>query len=159
MDKRNPGPGQWFLIFLGTGLGSGFSPVAPGTFGSVVGVLLAGLVKSTWPSVFVGAALGVIVLSVPICDGLGKLWNSKDPQRVVLDEIAALFLIQIWFPVSTAGLIVQFLSFRFFDILKPPPCRQGEQLPGGWGIVADDLLAGVYSIATVWLVNRFFPLW
>jgi phosphatidylglycerophosphatase A len=61
--------------------------------------------------------------------------------------------------VSPVGLVAQFLWFRLFDILKPPPCRQGEQLPGGIGIVADDLIAGLYAILALWLTNGIYPLW
>ncbi len=159
MDKTNRGLGQWILILLGTGLGAGFAPVAPGTWGSLVGVLLAGAGKWTLGSSFPWLAAAVILASFPISGALGRLWNSKDPQRVVIDEIAALFLIQICFPVTLPLLVAQFLWFRLFDILKPPPCRQGEQLPGGFGIVADDLIAGLYAILAIWLMNSVFPLW
>lgn len=159
MDKTNRRLGQWVFIALGTGLGAGFAPFAPGTWGSLVGVILAAAGKWTLGPHFVWLALSIILLSVPVSGALGRLWNSKDPQRVVLDEIAALFLIQIFFPLSLPGLVAQFLWFRLFDILKPPPCRQGERLPGGFGIVADDLLAGLYAILALWLTNRLSPLW
>jgi len=159
VDKTNRTNGQWVLVLLGTGFGAGFAPFAPGTWGSLVGLLLAAAAKSTLGTHYSWLATVVILLSFPVCGFLGRLWNSKDPQRVVLDEIAAIFLIQIFFPVSPVGLVAQFLWFRLFDILKPPPCRQGEQLPGGIGIVADDLIAGLYAILALWLTNCIYPLW
>lgn len=159
MPNRNPGLERTLLILLGTGFGAGFAPSAPGTWGSLVGVLLAGGAKAALPAWFPLIASLVILISVPVCGALGRLWNSKDPQRVVLDEIAALFLIQIWFPVTLPVMIAQFLWFRLFDILKPFPARQGESLPGGWGIVADDLLAAGYATLAVWLTHLAYPLW
>lgn len=84
--------------------------------------------------------------------------SSKDPQIVVLDEIVAVMFVQAWFPVTVGYVLSGFFWFRVFDILKPPPARQLERLPGGWGIVSDDLAAAVYAALAVWVTGLLIPL-
>lgn len=147
-----------------TGLGSGFAPVAPGTWGSAVAVLLF---VAAWyasrallgPSRLAPELLGA--LGIVIATWLSVRWGSwavarfgrKDPSAFTLDEFAGQWVALLVLPVavgvdawSLAAVIAgQFVLFRIFDILKPPPARQAEALIGGWGIVADDLFAGLYA--------------
>lgn len=127
------------IKFLATGFGSGCVPFAPGLAGSVVGVgywwLLARGSTCVYWSVVVGGALFAVWCSGAAAKAMGK----KDPSCVVIDEIAAV-------PVALAGLwgcwlVLAFVLFRLFDVWKPWPIRQSQELPGGWGIVVDDLLA------------------
>jgi phosphatidylglycerophosphatase A len=149
-------------LWIAQGFGVGRIPVAPGTFGSVVGLgwmALLLLVRS-WP-LFLAANAAAIALSIWLCgEAEGKL-NRKDPGSVVLDEIIALPLCFTgWLAViclrehrwpgpgyfsarwlSTVGI---FALFRFFDVAKPWPVRQSQSLPGGLGVTVDDVLAAVY---------------
>jgi phosphatidylglycerophosphatase A len=144
-------------VLLATGLGAGFSPVAPGTVGALWGVLLAwGLerlvdrVSLTMPSAAVCQAVAIVALcaaGVPVCTAAARrLGGKKDPGSIVLDEIAsmpiAFYLIPIanW-KIAAAG----FVLHRLFDVTKPPPARQLERLPGGLGIMADDWAAALYA--------------
>lgn len=146
--------GRRLVLLLATGGGLGRIPVAPGTFGSVAGLLwawgLQEIAAPPWLRWLVAAM--AILLSVPICQRASDLLGDKDPGAIVLDEIVAVplvfgcGLIRLTFPLLLLG----FVAFRIFDILKPPPARQFERLPGGWGIVTDDLVAAVYAGLVVW---------
>jgi phosphatidylglycerophosphatase A len=159
-------------LWIAQGFGVGRIPVAPGTFGSLVGVLWFGLLLMTgslW--LFTAGIIAGVALSVWLCDVGEKALGKKDPGSVVLDEITALpvcffawvairlcqmgslpslayfFTAQTW-PL-TLGV---FVACRFFDIAKPWPVRQSQSLPGGWGITIDDVLAAVYVNLIVLLV-------
>ena len=102
------------------------------------------------------ACLAVILVSVGICTRAARLLGGKDPQSIVLDEIAALPLVFLTTGIPQGRvLLAGWLLFRLFDILKPPPARQYERFPAGWGIVADDVVAAIYAGfvlgALVWL--------
>ena len=130
---------------LATGLGSGHSPVAPGTAGSAVGLVLF------WPlaslSVVVQlAACGVLFLlgtwaSTLVADELGR----KDPGLIVVDEVVGMWVTLIGMPFVPLTIVSGFLLFRVMDIVKPWPARSLEGLPRGWGVMADDVAAGVYA--------------
>ena len=134
--------------FLATGFGVGYLPKAPGTAGSILGVGLWWLLKDIFPAhvLFIGAAIWIAGLAA-------KQMNDPDPSCVVIDEIAGL-------PIALAGIaptwwliLTGFVAFRLFDIWKPFPIRQSQKLPGGWGIVVDDLLAGLCACGVTHLVQ------
>ena len=152
------------LLFIAQGFGIGRVPIAPGTFGSVLGLfwfallLLPGNIWLYLAGIIIGLAL-----SVWLCDVGEKVLKAKDPGSVVFDEIAVIpicflgwvaiqlcktgafprpeffFIGHNWLP--TLGV---FAAFRFFDVLKPWPVRQSQSLPGGWGVTIDDFLAALY---------------
>ena len=140
-----------FSLLLGTGLGVGYCPWAPGTVGSLLGPPLVVAAASFLPqsAVFVFGVL-FIVVGVPICTRASKALGLHDPGPVVYDEIAAFWIVfapllirgePVTWPVAAAG----FGLFRLFDITKPWPVNRLEKLPGGLGIMADDLAAGAWS--------------
>ncbi len=162
-----------FAIFLAQGFGIGRIPVAPGTFGSMLGIaLFASLLwLGTWAGLLVGT-LVTVCLSIWLCGVAEKALGQTDPGSVVLDEIAAMpicFLGWVWIFQSTrhrfprpedlmAGrnwLVVLgvFAAFRLFDVLKPWPVGKSQKLPGGWGITIDDVLAAVYVNVVMVLVK------
>ena len=130
---------------IGTVLFSGYAPIAPGTAGSAVTAvayyyLCASLTRVEWVLV-----LGVVFLvAVYTAGALSAEWG-EDPGRVVIDESAGYLVTVAFLPHSFWLAFCGFLVFRFFDIAKPEPIRRLEGLPGGWGIVLDDVAAGVYS--------------
>jgi phosphatidylglycerophosphatase A len=158
-------------LWIAQGFGIGRIPVAPGTFGSVVGVLWFGLLLMTgnlW--LFLAGTIAAIALSVWLCGAAERALGQTDPGSVVLDEIAAMpvcFLgwltILVWktgalpgfahfFSAHTWPLTLGvFAAFRFFDVAKPWPVYQSQSLPGGWGVTIDDALAAVYVNAVVLL--------
>lgn len=159
-------------LWIAQGFGVGRIPVAPGTFGSVIGVLWFGLLLATgnlW--LFTAGSIAAIALSVWLCGAAEKALGQEDPGSVVLDEIAALpvcywgwVAILVWktgalpafadfFTARTWLLTLGvFAAFRFFDVAKPWPVDQSQSLPGGWGVTIDDVLAAVYVNLVVLLV-------
>ena len=138
---------------LATAGGLGLSPMAPGTVGSALGVLLAWGTRS-WPLSWSGALwLAACTASIPISTRAERAFGRLDPSEVVIDEVVAMWGIGVWCPLSLSGwpmTAAAFLLFRAFDIVKPPPLRHLARLPGGWGIVFDDLGAAVYTAAIIW---------
>ena len=134
--------------------GLGYLPIAPGTWGSLAGVaifLLAGLSGSLWFSATITLAALILFAALNIALGPWACshYGKKDPSQVVIDEVAGYLLAVLLLPVDGMNLFysaaLAFITFRIFDIIKPPPARQLERLPKGWGILADDLAAGLYA--------------
>ena len=144
--SRRTRPWQLWLVTMA---GAGLLPRMPGTYGSALAA--AGLwiiFRFTGPCPWVLVA-GLILFSV-ICVWLGgwaqDFLGRKDPGPVVVDEGAGICLTLLFLPhYGTWAIVAGFVAFRLFDITKPPPCRQLERLPSGWGILADDLAAAVYA--------------
>lgn len=144
-------------LALATWFGCGFSPVAPGTAGSL-GALAAAWLFHLWtrPPIWIYAALALALWlpAVWAAAAVARMKNDEDPGLVVVDEV-----IGQWIALagagsfSPAGAAAAFLLFRLFDIVKPWPVRNAERLPGGWGIVTDDALAGVYAAAALYALR------
>ena len=130
---------------VATGLGSGYSPVAPGTAGSLVGLLLflplAG--RALW--IQLAAVVAVTILGVLAGGRLATMLGAKDPGVVVIDEVAGQWITLLALPMTPVIAVAGFLLFRAMDIRKPWPARALERLPGGLGIMADDVAAGIYA--------------
>lgn len=126
------------------GFGSGLVPFAPGTAGSLVAaVAYLALGRLAWP-VQVAAIAVVSLLGTAAAARAERVWG-EDPGRVVVDEVAGQWLALVALPPTWGWMVAGFLLFRLFDITKPPPCRRLERLPGGFGVIADDLAAGGYA--------------
>ncbi len=139
---------------------TGYFPLASGTVASaaacVVFLLLPG-----WPWM-VGVLGAVLFLfGVPAAGWMALRYHDPDPSQVTVDEGAVMLLILALFPREWGYLALAFVLFRFFDIVKPPPGRLLERLPGGWGIMLDDLLAGAYTSAVLIIVSLadLMPAW
>jgi len=145
-----------------TCFGLGYAPVASGTFGTLGGVALALVFALYFPANYMLACLVTAVVLTLIGAPLGKWaeekWQSKDPGQYVLDEVIG-FLVTVSFidPQQnlTINLAVAFLLFRFFDIFKPPPARQLEKVSGGWGIILDDVVAGIYAAIALFVYTNY----
>ena len=149
--------------WIATGLGTGHSPVAPGTVGTILGLPLAwGLGQIPSTALVVVAIVALCAVGVPIVNAaLPRLGNLKDPGCVVYDEIVSLPITFFLVPMANWKIIaLGFALNRLFDITKPPPARQMERWPGGLGVMADDWMAGVYSNlalrAVLWLAPTWF---
>jgi len=152
-------PTDYLALSIGT-CGVGYLPLAPGTFGSLVGVGLFLLLVRVSPLVIVVAILAVTFAGIWAGSRIEELSGRKDPGKVVVDEVAgqmiALFPLTLFTRWSTLAVIVSFILFRFFDIVKPYPANRLQDLQGGMGIMFDDLVAGVYSAVVVSIVLRIF---
>jgi len=133
-------------VFLATCGYVGYAPVAPGTFGSAVGLGLYGLVRATG-SVSVETAAIVLVCVVGVWSGsiAERHFDGIDPGPVVIDEVLGMLVTLAYVPVGVTGAVVGFFVFRILDIVKPWPARRLEALHGGLGIMADDGMAAVYG--------------
>jgi phosphatidylglycerophosphatase A len=137
---------QKAIIFLATGGWIGFSPVAPGTFGSLAALPICLLIASMG----IGSALifvvALIVFSTWIVHAAEKIEAKKDPRQLVLDEICGMAIALFALPFTPFFIIGGFALFRVFDILKPFPIRWVDKnVPGGWGIMLDDIIAGIFA--------------
>ena len=137
----------------------GCLPIAPGTWASagVVLIFLAWPPATTHPVFCVGFALVASGLCALVGSWAEKHYGEDDPRQVVIDEVAGMLITYCGISTGAAGWLAGFFWFRVFDILKPFPAGRSERLPGGWGIMADDVIAGVYAhIAlrlTLWLTG------
>ena len=146
-------------VWVVTSLGLGFAPKAPGTFGTLGGVAIA---WALWPATPYLAWLGVCAVALYV---LGKALTpgiesryTKDPGWFVLDEVVGYLITIAWIaPPSYLALVMGFIVFRFFDVLKPAPIRRLETVGGGHGIMLDDVMAGVYGLGVMLLLRWAFP--
>jgi len=143
---------------VATGLGSGYSKLAPGTAGSAVGVLFyLPLAAEPW-RVQLAAAIAVTALGVVAAQRVAALVGKKDPGLVVVDEVAGQWITFVSLPFTPAIALSGFLLFRAMDIVKPWPARALERLPGGLGIMADDVAAGIYAQLVLRVLLAIWPL-
>jgi len=135
-----------FIIFFSTGFYSGYCPVAPGTAGTLIGVCFFWCFSKFPPSLYFITTGAFTFLAVWIADGAENVFQKKDAPLIVIDEISGFLVTMSLAPWSWFNVGVGFFIFRFFDIIKPFPGRWVEKrLPGGWGIVLDDVIAGIYA--------------
>ena len=140
------------IVAVSTGFGLGYAPVASGTIGTLaafpIAVWLVRFHEQWWWQAAIAA--GLTLLAVPICDAAEKIFGTKDDGRIVADEWMLFPICLIGLPVWEHWQILLPLCFvvaRVCDIIKPPPARRLERLPGGVGIVLDDLVASLYALA------------
>lgn len=132
--------------FFATGTYTGYSPIMPGTVGTLWGVVIAYFTSSTPPLVQGLVVATVLILSVYLSSAASRNSEKKDPSYIVCDEVAGVLVAFFLIPFNTLNVIIVFLLFRFFDILKPWPVGTADRkIEGGLGIVADDAIAGVYA--------------
>jgi phosphatidylglycerophosphatase A len=130
---------------VATGLGSGYAPIAPGTAGSAVGLLLFWPLHAASAAVQLAAVAVLFVVGVAAATRVARGVGLEDPGIVVVDEVLGMWTSLLLMPFTPATAAAGFVLFRILDVFKPYPARQLESLPGGWGIMADDLMAGVYA--------------
>ncbi len=146
------------ILFLASGFGSGYLPGMPGTYGSAIGIALVwGFSRLTTP-VFLVTFLAFFLLGVWLSDQAEIFLGRKDPQIVVIDEIVGMIAAVAWIPFRWELLAAGFILFRVFDIWKPPPIRSLQSLPGGWGVMIDDLAAAVCTNVILQVVVRVLGL-
>ena len=136
---------SWLAWLVGTGLGSGLAPIAPATAGSFVAVVIYCFLPISGNSVGLYLLLGVGFLVGVWATGRLVSPTDHDPRRAVWDEFIGLWTTCLLLPKTLPWLAAAFFCFRALDIVKPWPIRRLERLPGGLGIMADDLLAGLYG--------------
>ena len=147
------------VVWFATAGPAGYSPIAPGTAGSVVGVLIY---LATWRTSLNQQLLILLVITLAgvwAADVAARHFGKGDPSHVVIDEVAGQLLTFAGLSVGGPGIVLGFLLFRVLDIIKPWPARQLESLHGGVGIMADDLMAAVYANLLLRGAILLFPGW
>jgi phosphatidylglycerophosphatase A len=142
---------------LATGLYSGFSPIAPGTAGSAVGLLFFYLLVRLPVLAQAGATLALFLVGVAASSHVARRVGLEDPGIVVVDEVVGMWITLLFLPLVPLTAAVGFVLFRVMDIIKPYPARQLEHLHGGLGIMADDVMAGIYANLLLRVVLIVWP--
>jgi phosphatidylglycerophosphatase A len=140
-------------ILLATCGGVGLSPVAPGTAGTLAAIPLFLLLALLPGWLYILCVVGIGVIACRAADAAERIFQEKDPHRVVIDEAVGFFITMTALPVTWQYLLAGFVLFRLFDIIKPPPIRWIERkVPGGYGVVLDDVVAGIYAHIAVRII-------
>jgi phosphatidylglycerophosphatase A len=158
VEKPDPRGPLWATL-VATFFGAGRLHPGPGTWGSASAVLLwaalAHVINPTYRTpVVIALAILVTLVGIPAATQVARASGTKDPQFVVIDEVAGQLIALIAAPLTWKTFLAGFILFRAFDIIKPPPVRQLERLPEGTGIVLDDVAAGIYALAVMQVLLR-----
>lgn len=144
-------------LFIATAGYTGYFPIAPGTAGSAVGLVVYAALRWTDSSVIEAVAIiAALVVGVWAAD-LAERQLGKDPSVVVIDEVMGMLVTLAFLNVTVLGAAIGFLIFRIFDVVKPYPAGRLEHLHGGPGIMLDDVMAGIYGNITMRMLIAVFP--
>jgi phosphatidylglycerophosphatase A len=142
---------------IATGLYSGYLPKAPGTWGSLVGLFIFFMLHALSLPVYLAVVAGLFLVGSFAAGEAEKIMDHKDPGLVVIDEIVGMLITMIAVPATPLTMALGFILFRIFDIAKPFPINLVDQrLHGGVGIMLDDVIAGIYSLAALHLLSWLF---
>lgn len=147
------------LLFIATFFNIGRLPLAPGTWASLVTTVLVYFIKPYWQAPIylqIAAIVIVFVLGIPAASAAERHFKRKDPRPCVIDEVAGQMVSLLLIPHSISFYIAGFLLFRLFDIVKPFPVRNTEKIPGGFGIMLDDIVAALYALGVLHLYLYLF---
>ncbi|MBI5444479.1 MAG: phosphatidylglycerophosphatase A [Deltaproteobacteria bacterium] len=138
--------GSWLLRAVASGLGAGFLPVAPGTWGTLVAMPVAWILGWLPPAVHGLLLIASLPAAAAVCGRAAEEDGRKDPHWITLDEVVGYAVTVAFVPARLSAYLAGFFLFRLFDILKPPPAGWVDRcMPGGWGVLLDDVLAGLYA--------------
>ncbi len=155
---RASGPSDKFALILSIWFGSGLLPGAPGTFGTVATLPLI-LWFNRFEIILRLLSVAIVIAFAFWASGRTRdLLGNDDPPVVVIDEAAGFLLTMLLLPPDWLSICLGFIMFRFFDILKPYPIKKVESIGYGFGIVLDDMVAGLYASATTWIVLCFIQM-
>ena len=142
------------INFLATGACIGLLPKMPGTLGTLWGIPLVYIFSSYQPHIYVAGAIVIFIIASYICGEAEKNFGGKDPSKIVIDEILGFMVAFFLLEFTLYNVIIVFLLFRFFDILKPFPIGYlDRRIKGGTGIVLDDAVAGIFANIVMHLIN------
>jgi len=135
----------------------GYLPLMPGTWGSLAGALVYFLVKH---NVYISLAVFALLLFLGLLTS-GKaadIFGKKDDKKIVIDEVCGIFLLYILIPYTRSHMIIGFILFRLFDVVKLYPAKKLERLPRSWGIMADDILSALYACLVIIMISVAYRL-
>jgi len=141
--------------FLATTFGSGFFPIAPGTVGALVAIVVLWFLPPISLFTLILATIAFYFVGIWAATLAEEVWEH-DAGKINWDEVVGMMVTVIALPKTGIVYIAAFIAFRIFDIIKPAPVRQSEKLPRGWGVMTDDVLAGIYGNILLQIVFRVF---
>ena len=148
-----------FILLFATGFGVGYSPFVPGTLGTLIAIPVYYFLAAIHSPIYEITLVAFFFLSVWISENAERYFEKKDDRRIVIDEIMGFLITMFWVPRTVLTIIMGFFLFRFFDILKPFPIRHMERrFKGGFGIVLDDVMAGVYANIVLEIISSYLTL-
>lgn len=136
---------NYFIVILATGFGAGYSPIAPGTLGTLLAIPIYYFLSEMSSPLYELTLITFFFLSSWISERAEKYLGKRDDPRIVIDEMMGFFITMLWVTKTPFSILVGFILFRFFDILKPFPIRRFEKVRGGFGVVLDDVMAGIFA--------------
>ena len=149
---------SWLVIFFATGGGTGYVPVAPGTAGSVLGLLVVRFVFAPlWGYSAATAIVVFVTIFAMACRAAGiaeRVFGEHDSSRIVLDEVLGMVATMFLNPIRWPWMLVGFALFRLFDIIKPWPAVRFDRMQGGAGVMFDDLAAGIYANIVIRVIRQ-----
>ncbi len=145
-----------FLCALGSGLGTGYAPIASGTVASALAALLYLVPGCEHPVVLLPLIAVTLAVGIPVSTAMERHYGH-DPAEVTIDEVAGMWISLLFLPKTIPVLIASFLLFRIFDIIKPYPAKVFDRMHGGVGIMLDDVVAAVYANAALQLLLLITP--
>lgn len=145
---------NYLILFFATGFGVGFSPIVPGTMGTLIAIPIYFFLSSISTPLYELTLATFFFFSSWIAGQAERYWGKRDDQRIVIDEIMGFLVTMLWIPTTPRFIVTGFILFRIFDILKPFPIHRLERVKSGFGVVLDDVLAGVYANIILQIVNR-----
>ena len=132
------------ITMLATGCYIGYTPKAPGTAGSILGLCIIWSLAETSSLLYIILTIFLLILGIWV-SGRAEIYFGHDGSQIVIDEIIGVMITFVWIPLTVHTLIIGFILFRIMDIVKPFPADRAQKLPGGIGVVADDVIAAVYA--------------
>lgn len=140
---------NFFEKLIGSGFYTGYVPFAPGTFGSIAALAVYLIPGFENPWIIIPAILIVSLIGIPIASKFEKVYDKQDPRYCTIDEVAGMWISLILVPKRVLPVLFAFIVWRLMDIVKPYPARKLEELPGGLGVMMDDIAAAIYSLIFV----------
>ncbi|UCH11833.1 MAG: phosphatidylglycerophosphatase A [Candidatus Omnitrophota bacterium] len=159
VKKRNGGM-KTVIKMVASGLYLGYSPIASGTIGSLLGVLIF-LQLHNFPLLYICVCLVLILLGFLISGKAEEIYKQKDSPKIVIDEIAGMCIVYLGLPAGQAGrqarlwiIVIGFLIYRALDVIKPPPAKRVEKIKGSAGIMLDDIICAIYANIMLQVLTR-----
>ncbi len=136
----------------------GFFPIAPGTIGTFAGILFTFLFSHFPLGIYLLSTATFLVFAAWIAERAEIILSERDSPKIVIDEVIGFLITMILIPFSLGAIFAGFIFFRLFDIIKPPPARRiDRRMKGGWAVILDDAIAGIYANLFMHLILRWYP--
>lgn len=157
VEKENQVKADSITKIIATFFGAGYSPILPGTVGTLFAIpLYYAVTLANSKTIYIIVTLVLILLAIPISERAEKIFGKKDARPIVIDEVAGYLVTMTFFwKFNVLTAIIGFVAFRFFDIVKIPPINFAQKIEGGLGVVADDIIAGIYACIASHIIMHF----